>query len=194
LKFPLDVAAIEAQVASEVAAGSPGKQNQFARGVALGRSIGDIVVQRGRADGFRNADGTPTVWDSSRLPTGPIIWRTSACYASDSSRETVVEGGSSRRTRRNKAPAHGVARDHAQCSRRFHVDRSRQPMKGQAERRDLNTVHLIGSPSHNHGRTSITEAQDTSQSAPEMPAWATARASTRQRVDARQPELGSHGW
>ena len=72
--FPLDVAAIEAQVASEGAQGAPGIQNQFASGVALGRSIGDVVVQHGRADGFANADGTPKVWDPSTLPTGPTLW------------------------------------------------------------------------------------------------------------------------
>jgi membrane-associated phospholipid phosphatase len=76
--FPLDVAAIEAQVANEGAAGAPGIQKQFARGVALGRSLGDIVVQRGRADGFANANGTPRVWDPSTLPTGPTIWRMDA--------------------------------------------------------------------------------------------------------------------
>ena len=76
--FPLDVAAIETQVAREGAEGAPGIQQQFASGVALGRSIGDIVVQRGRADGFANADGTPKVWDSRTLPSGPTLWRMDA--------------------------------------------------------------------------------------------------------------------
>jgi membrane-associated phospholipid phosphatase len=76
--FPLDVAAIEAQVASEGNAGAPGIQSQFARGVVLGRAIGDVVVQRGRADGFANPDGTPKVWDPSSLPTGPTIWHMDA--------------------------------------------------------------------------------------------------------------------
>jgi PAP2 superfamily len=73
--FPLDAALIESQVSSEGTVGTPGIRNQFARGVALGRSIGDIVVQRGRADGFANANGTPKVWDPATLPSGPTIWR-----------------------------------------------------------------------------------------------------------------------
>ena len=72
--FPLDVAAIEAQVATEGAVGAPGIQSQFAQGVAIGRAIGDLVVQHGRADGFANADGTPKVWDPSSLRSGPTIW------------------------------------------------------------------------------------------------------------------------
>lgn len=76
--FPLDVAAIESQVASEGAVGSPGIQNQFARGVAIGRSLGDVVVQRGRGDGFANADGTPKVWDTRTLPSGPTLWHMDA--------------------------------------------------------------------------------------------------------------------
>ena len=76
--FPLDVTAIEAQVASEGAAGAPGIRQQFARGVAIGRSIGDVVVQHGRADGFANANGTPKVWDPNSLPSGPTLWRMDA--------------------------------------------------------------------------------------------------------------------
>jgi membrane-associated phospholipid phosphatase len=76
--FPLDAAAIEAQLASEGAEGSAGIRDQFARGVELGRSIGDVVVQRGRADGFANPDGTPKVWDPTTLPTGPTIWHMDA--------------------------------------------------------------------------------------------------------------------
>jgi membrane-associated phospholipid phosphatase len=76
--FPLDVAAIESQVANEGALDTPGFRQQFARGVALGRSIGNIVVQRGRADGFTNADGSPKVWDPTTLPSGPTIWRMDA--------------------------------------------------------------------------------------------------------------------
>jgi len=76
--FPLDGAAIDAQLASEGDVGSAGIQNQFARGVELGRAIGNVVVQRGRADGFANADGTPKVWDPSTLPTGPTIWHMDA--------------------------------------------------------------------------------------------------------------------
>lgn len=76
--FPLDAAAIEQQVASEGGVGSPGIQNQFARGVAIGRFIGDIVVARGRADGFTNSDGTPKVWDPKSLPTGDTYWQMDA--------------------------------------------------------------------------------------------------------------------
>lgn len=76
--FPLDVAAIESQVAQEGALDTPGFRQQFARGVALGRSIGDVVVQRGRADGFANADGSPKVWDPTTLESGPTIWRMDA--------------------------------------------------------------------------------------------------------------------
>ena len=75
---PTDVAAIESQVASEGNAGTPGIRLQFARGVAIGRSIGDIVVLRGVADGFANADRTPKKWDPTTLPTGPTIWRMDA--------------------------------------------------------------------------------------------------------------------
>ena len=76
--FPLDVARIERQVATEGAAGTPGIQQQFAAGVAIGRRIGDVVVARGRADGFTNPDGTPKVWDPSTLPVGPDIWHMDA--------------------------------------------------------------------------------------------------------------------
>jgi len=76
--LPLDVAAIEAQVEREGSAGPQGIQNQFARGVALGRTLGDVVVQRGRADGFANPNGTPRVWDPSTLPSGPTIWHMDA--------------------------------------------------------------------------------------------------------------------
>ena len=76
--FPLDVTAIEAQLTSEGGIGTPGVQSQFARGVALGRAIGDIVVARGRADGFANPDGTPKVWDPTTLPVGPTIWHMDA--------------------------------------------------------------------------------------------------------------------
>src|SRR5205814_5911169 len=76
--FPLDVAAIESQLANEGALETPGFRQQFARGVALGQSIGDVVVQRGRADGFTNANGSPKVWDPSTLASGPTIWRMDA--------------------------------------------------------------------------------------------------------------------
>ena len=76
--FPLDVAKIENQVATESAAGSPGIQQQFATGLAIGRQIGDVVVARGRADGFNNPDGSPRVWDPTSLPVGPNIWRMDA--------------------------------------------------------------------------------------------------------------------
>lgn len=76
--FPLDVTQIEAQLASEGAAGSPGIRQQFARGVAIGRGIGDVVVARGRADGFTKPDGSPQVWDPNSLPVGPTIWRMDA--------------------------------------------------------------------------------------------------------------------
>jgi len=76
--FPLDVAQIESQVATESAAGSPGIQQQFAAGVAIGRRIGDVVVARGLADGFTNPDGSPKVWDPSTLPVGPNIWHMDA--------------------------------------------------------------------------------------------------------------------
>ena len=76
--FPLDATTIETQVATEGADRTQGTQSQFARGVALGRDIGDKVVQRGRADGFANADGTPKVWDPTTLPSGPGIWRMDA--------------------------------------------------------------------------------------------------------------------
>jgi hypothetical protein len=76
--FPLDIAQVETQVASEGAVGSPGIQQQFARGVALGRTIGDAVVARGRADGFTKPDGTPQVWDSNSLPAGVTIWHMDA--------------------------------------------------------------------------------------------------------------------
>lgn len=76
--FPLDVAQIEAQVAREGAVGSPGIQHQFARGLALGRTIGNVVVARGRADGFTKADGTPQVWDPNSLKSGPTYWRMDA--------------------------------------------------------------------------------------------------------------------
>ena len=72
--FPFDVARIESQVATEGSAGSLGMQQQFAAGLAIGRRLGDVVVARGRADGFANADGTPKVWDPSTLPVGPNIW------------------------------------------------------------------------------------------------------------------------
>jgi hypothetical protein len=73
--FPQDVAQIETQLANEGALGSQGIQQQFARGVAIGRAIGSAVVVRGRADGFTNPDGTPRIWDPSTLPVGPTIWR-----------------------------------------------------------------------------------------------------------------------
>ena len=76
--FPLDVAQIEAQVASEAGVGSPGIQQQFARGLAIGRAIGDVVVARGRADGFTQPNGAPQVWDPTTLPSGPTIWRMDA--------------------------------------------------------------------------------------------------------------------
>lgn len=76
--FPLDVAQIESQVATEGAFGSPGIQHQFAAGLAIGRRIGDVVVARGRSDGFTNPDGTPKVWDPSTLPVGPNLWRMDA--------------------------------------------------------------------------------------------------------------------
>lgn len=76
--FPLDVAAIESQVTSEGNDGSPGTRQQFAHGVAVGRAIGDVVVQRGRGDGFANADGSPKVWDPSTLPSGPTLWHMDA--------------------------------------------------------------------------------------------------------------------
>ena len=76
--FPLDAASIESQVTSEGSDGSPGARQQFAHGVAVGRAIGDVVVQRGRGDGFANADGSPKVWDPSTLPSGPTIWHMDA--------------------------------------------------------------------------------------------------------------------
>src|SRR5262245_12033303 len=76
--LPLDVAAIEAQLEREGGAGPQGFQNQFARGVALGRALGDVVVQRGREDGFANPNGTPKVWDPTTLPSGPTIWHMDA--------------------------------------------------------------------------------------------------------------------
>ena len=76
--LPLDVAAIEAQVEREGAEGPQGIRNQFARGVELGRSLGDVVVARGRADGFANPNGTPKVWDPTTLPAGPNIWHMDA--------------------------------------------------------------------------------------------------------------------
>ena len=76
--FPLDVAGIEQQVATESAAGSRGVQQQFAAGLAIGRRIGDVVAARGLADGFSNPDGSPKVWDPSTLPVGANIWHMDA--------------------------------------------------------------------------------------------------------------------
>ena len=72
--FRLDIAALEAQLAAEGALGSAEERAAFARGVAAGRAMGDLVVARGKADGFANADGTAKVWDSSTLPSGTGIW------------------------------------------------------------------------------------------------------------------------
>jgi membrane-associated phospholipid phosphatase len=73
--FPLDVAQIESLVAAdEAGAGTMGEQIHFARGVALGRSVGDIIVKRGISDGLTKPDGTPMVWDPSTLRAGPTLW------------------------------------------------------------------------------------------------------------------------
>jgi membrane-associated phospholipid phosphatase len=69
-----DATQLEAQLASEGAAGTADEQASFARGVTVGRAIGDIIVARGRADGFANANGTSKVWDPATLPAGPGIW------------------------------------------------------------------------------------------------------------------------
>jgi len=72
--FKLDIAGLEAQLAAEGAVGSADERAAFAQGVAAGRAMGDVVVARGKADGFANADGTAKVWDSSTLPSGATIW------------------------------------------------------------------------------------------------------------------------
>ncbi|HEU4993830.1 MAG TPA: phosphatase PAP2 family protein [Gemmatimonadaceae bacterium] len=72
--FKLDIAAIEAQLAAEGAVGTADEQAAFARGVTAGRAMGEIIVARGKADGFANADGTAKVWDPATLPAGPTIW------------------------------------------------------------------------------------------------------------------------
>ena len=72
--FPLDAAALEAQLLAEGAVGSDDEKAAFARGVTAGRAMGNVVVARGKADGFANANGTPKVWDPTTLPAGPNIW------------------------------------------------------------------------------------------------------------------------
>jgi len=69
-----DAASLEAQLTSEGAVGTDDERAAFARGVTVGRAMGDVIVARGRADGFANANGTPKVWDPSTLPVGPTIW------------------------------------------------------------------------------------------------------------------------
>jgi hypothetical protein len=73
-KLPADVAAIDAQLASEGAAGSADERAAFARGVAVGRATGDVIVERAKLDGFANANGTPKVWNPATLPAGNDIW------------------------------------------------------------------------------------------------------------------------
>ena len=72
--FKLDIATLETQLAAEGAIGSADERAAFARGVAAGRTMGDVVVARGKADGFANADGSAKAWDSSTLPSGPTVW------------------------------------------------------------------------------------------------------------------------
>jgi membrane-associated phospholipid phosphatase len=65
---------LESQLAADIAAVPAATRDEFVEGVAIGRSLGDVVVARGKADGFTNADGTAKVWDPSTLPSGPGIW------------------------------------------------------------------------------------------------------------------------
>src|SRR5258705_165729 len=48
--FKLDITSIEAQLLAEGAVGSADEQAAFARGVAAGRALGDVVVARRQAD------------------------------------------------------------------------------------------------------------------------------------------------
>lgn len=71
--FPLDVAATEAQLQSDLAAltAPNAGRSDIARGEALGRNIGSAVVGQAAQDNYGVAPtGTP--------PTGPGMWRSSA--------------------------------------------------------------------------------------------------------------------
>jgi hypothetical protein len=72
--FGADAAQLETQLENEGAVGTEDERAAFARGVTLGRAMGNVIVARGRADGFANANGTPKVWDPATLPVGPTIW------------------------------------------------------------------------------------------------------------------------
>ena len=61
-------AAVEAQLAAQGEAGAGGVHPQFARGVAIGRSMADVM----RA--WALADGISRPWNGVPLPTGPGLW------------------------------------------------------------------------------------------------------------------------
>jgi membrane-associated phospholipid phosphatase len=65
--FPAAAASLEQRVQTEAAAGPGSVHPHFTRGLALGRSAGDVLVVRARNDHF-NAPWTGTV------PVGPGMW------------------------------------------------------------------------------------------------------------------------
>jgi membrane-associated phospholipid phosphatase len=72
--FPLDVAQILTQLQTESAEGTVEAREAFARGREEGQTVGDLIVTRGRGDGFAQANGSPLVWDPSTLRTGTGVW------------------------------------------------------------------------------------------------------------------------
>ena len=76
--FPLDATAVANQLAAEALAGTPDQAAAFARGRTAGEQMGNLIVARGRADGFAQASGAPLVWDPTTLRTGTGVWRMDA--------------------------------------------------------------------------------------------------------------------
>ncbi|GLC27555.1 vanadium-dependent haloperoxidase [Roseisolibacter agri] len=66
--FPDAAAMLEAQLAAQAAGGDGRVHPQFARGVAIGRAMGDLMIAWARAD------GATTPWTGPPLPTGAGIW------------------------------------------------------------------------------------------------------------------------
>jgi membrane-associated phospholipid phosphatase len=72
--FPGDAVAIEQRVTNQGSVGSSDAMRHFARGVAVGRAIGDAMVLWARKDGYANLDGTAKAWHLGDLTIGPTYW------------------------------------------------------------------------------------------------------------------------
>jgi membrane-associated phospholipid phosphatase len=72
--FPGDAAMLAQRVADQGSAGSPRAMRQFARGLKVGKAVGDAMLVWAKKDGYANLDGTAWVWHLGDLRSGPDLW------------------------------------------------------------------------------------------------------------------------